>query len=214
MEAEIVRTADVFISVFNNIGIFVFAISGAIAAMRKQADLFGVAVLAIVAACCGGIIRDVLIGALPPDNLRVWQPVAISLCSAAVSIAFYPYIEKQFNNPVLVFDALGLGLFTVLGVEKALFFGMGPLWAVLLGITTAVGGGMVRDMLLAQIPQILQKEIYATASLVGGIITVSGHLWPVFPTMYTMTLGAVACTSLRLLALRYKWKVPVPNVRQ
>ena len=214
MESQLIQTADAFLVALNYIGIFVFAISGAVAAMHKRADLFGVVVLAIVASSCGGILRDVLIGSLPPDNIRAWQPVAIAIFASFVTIIFYPYVVKQFNNPVLVFDAFGLGLFTVLGVDKALAFGIGPLWAVLLGMITAVGGGMLRDMLLAQAPQILHKEIYATASVLGGIIVVLGYTWPIIWTSYTMVLGAVACTSLRLLALKYKWQAPVPGVRQ
>lgn len=206
--------AQLLLTLFNDLGIFVFAISGASAGLRKQADLFGVAVLAIVAACCGGIIRDVLIGALPPENIMAWQPVAISLAAAAATVIFYPRLAERFNNPVQMFDAFGLGLFTVIGVEKALAFGIGPLWAVLLGMITAVGGGMMRDILLSHVPQVLRTEIYATASLAGGAIAVAGHIWPVLPTSYTMILGAAVCIALRCLSMKYKWKVPTPRVQR
>lgn len=212
MGLDVSRNAEMLLTVFNYLGIFVFAISGAAAGLRKRADLFGIAVLAFAAACCGGILRDVLIGALPPENIRSWQPVAMSLAAAAVTVQFYPYLAERFNNPVLVFDAFGLGLFTVIGVEKALLFGIGPLWAVLLGMLTAIGGGIVRDILLAQVPQVLRTEIYATASIAGGSIAVAGHIWPVVPAHYTMLLGAAVCIILRCLAIRFHWKVPAPRV--
>lgn len=211
METQLARNADILLDIFNYLGIFVFAISGAAAGIRKHADLFGIAVLAFAASCCGGILRDVLIGALPPENIRAWQPVVTSFAAAAATIAFYPYLAERFNNPVQVFDAFGLGLFSVLGAEKALFFGIGPIWAVFLGMITAVGGGMVRDILLANVPQVLRNEVYATASLAGAGIAVAGQIWPVVPTHYTMILGAVVCIVWRCLAIRYKWHIPKPR---
>lgn len=212
MHMPLHHNIDLLLTVFNYLGIFVFAISGAAAGLRRHADLFGIAVLAFAAACCGGILRDVLIGSLPPENILTWQPVAISLAAAAVTVVFYPYLAERFSNPVQVFDAFGLGLFTVIGAEKALQFGIGPLWAVLLGMITAIGGGMVRDILLAHVPQVLRSEVYATASLAGGSIAVAGRLWPVIPTEYTMILGAAVCIGLRCLAIRHNWKVPAPRI--
>lgn len=205
---------EILLSVFNYIGIFAFAISGAAAGLRKSADLFGIAVLAFAAACCGGILRDVLIGSLPPENILSLQPVITSLVAAAFTVLFYSQLVERFNNPVLIFDAIGLGLFSVIGAEKALAFGIGPLWAVLLGMITAVGGGMVRDILLAQVPQVLRTEIYATASIVGGSIAVAGYIWPIVPVQYTMILGAAVCIILRCLAIKKNWKVPVPRIPQ
>lgn len=204
--------AETLLTIFNYLGLFVFAISGAAAGMRKRTDLFGIAVLAFAASCCGGIIRDVLIGSLPPDNILSWQPVATSLLAAAATVLFYSQLVERLNNPVQVFDAIGLGLFTVLGAEKALAFGIGPVWAVLLGMVTAIGGGVVRDILLANIPQVLRGEIYATASIAGGAIAVAGYIWPLVPVQYTMVLGAAVCIILRCLTIKYHWKIPVPRI--
>ena len=214
LQGHILPNIDTLLHVFNYLGIFVFAISGAAAGLRKHADLFGIAVLAFAASCCGGILRDLLIGALPPENILLWQPLATSLAAAAATVVLYPYLAEKFTNPVLVFDAFGLGLFTVIGAEKALMHGIGPVGAVLLGMITAVGGGMVRDILLSHVPQVLRTEVYATASLAGGVIAVAGQLWPVIPTAYTMILGAAVCITLRCLAIRYKWKIPVPRISQ
>lgn len=203
---------DILLTVFNYLGLFVFAISGAAAGMRKRADLFGIAVLAFAASCCGGIIRDLLIGSIPPDNITAWQPVVTSMVAALATVLFYPQLVERLNNPVQVFDAIGLGLFTVIGAEKALSFGIGPLWAVLLGMITAIGGGMLRDILLANVPQVLRGEIYATASILGGSIAVAGHIWPVVPVEYSMILGAGVCIALRCLTIKYHWQVPVPKI--
>ena len=214
MSDELHHSADILLTVFNYLGIFVFAISGAAAGMRKEADLFGIAVLAFAAACCGGILRDLLIGSIPPDNILAWQPVATSLAAAAATILFYPQLVERFNNPVLVFDAFGLGLFSVLGAEKALSMGIGPVWAVLLGMITAIGGGVVRDVLVANIPQVLRGEIYATASIAGASIAVVGQIWPIVPVQYTMALGAAVCIILRCFTIKYGWKVPSPRIRR
>ena len=212
MRFNFMQSAEVILAAFNIMGVFVFAISGAAAGMRKHADLFGIGVLAFASSCCGGILRDLLIGALPPENILSLQPIITSLAAAAITVFFYPRLVVRFSNPVLVFDAFGLGLFTVTGAEKALLYGIGPLWAVLLGMLTAIGGGVVRDILLSRVPQVLRTELYATAAIIGGSIAVAGHLWPVIPTSYTMAFGAVVCVVLRCLAIKYNWKIPVPRI--
>ena len=208
MTSEAVFDPEFLLSVYNYLGIFVFAISGAVAGIRRRADLFGIAVLAFAASCCGGIMRDLLIGAVPPENIRSWQPLAVSFAAAVATMFFYPIFSKKLSNPVQVFDAFGLGLFTVIGAEKALFFGICPVWAVLLGVITGIGGGMVRDILLAKVPGVLRTEIYATASLVGAVIAVAGREWPIVPPAYSMILGAAVCIIMRCLAIRYQWQVP------
>lgn len=204
-----IPTPALLLDIFNYIGIFVFAISGAVAGIKKRADLFGVTVLAFAASCCGGILRDLLIGAVPPENIRSWEPLAVSFAAGVFTFFFFPLLVKRLNNPVQVFDAFGLGLFTVLGADKALLYGITPVWAMLLGVITGVGGGMLRDMLLARVPTVLRTEIYATASMAGAAIMVGGRLWPVVAPEYSMILGAVVCITLRCLALRYKWQIPV-----
>ncbi len=214
MVQDINAIEEALLSIFNYLGLFVFAISGAAAGIRRQTDLFGIAVLAFSAACFGGIIRDVLIGSLPPANIMSWEPLATSLLATAATVFFYSYLAEKLNNPVQVFDAFGLGLFTVIGVEKALVYGVGPVWAVVLGMITAVGGGMVRDILLAHVPMVLRGEIYATASIAGGSIAVAGYIWPVIPPQYTMILGAAVCIVLRCLTIKYHWTIPTVRVRK
>lgn len=205
---------DLLLTVFNFIGIFAFAISGAVAGVKRRADLFGVAVLAFAASCCGGIMRDLLIGAVPPDNIQSWEPLAVSLAATMVTVLFFRQITERLNNPVQLFDAFGLGLFTVLGADKALVFGIGPVWAVLLGVITGVGGGMVRDILLARVPNVLRTEIYATASLAGGAIVVGARVWNLLPPSYAMIAGASFCIILRCLALHYRWQIPVIRFKE
>jgi len=208
-EETMTNLPDFLLNLFNYIGIFVFSISGALAGVKCRADFFGIAVLSFAASCCGGILRDVLIGSLPPENICSWKPLAISLAAAVLTFFFFPLLVKRLNNPVQIFDAFGLGLFTVLGADKAITCGIIPVWAVMLGMITGVGGGVVRDMLLAQVPVILQRDIYATASLAGAAIVVAGRLWPVAPPEYSMILGALVCIGLRCLSMRYRWQIPV-----
>lgn len=200
---------ELLLSLLNDVGIFAFGISGAVAALRRRTDLFGAAVLGFAAACSGGIIRDILIGSLPPDNILSWKPLVISSAAVLVTIVFYPSITNRLRNPVQVFDAVGLGLFAVLGAEKALAFHVGPLWAVLLGVTTSIGGGVVRDVLLARVPGVLRSEIYATAALVGASILVLGKYFSLWPDSYGILFGAGACMLIRLLALYFGWQLPV-----
>src|SRR5947208_6647050 len=128
-------------------GTLVFALSGATAGVKHRLDLFGVLVLSFAAGNSGGIARDVMIGAHPPAAIRDWRYIAVSMLAGLITFYWYRTINK-LSSPVLVFDAAGLGLFAVAGVSKALAFHAGPVAAVLLGMLTAIGGGMVRDVLV------------------------------------------------------------------
>lgn len=204
---------DTIVAIFNYFAIFVAAISGATAGMKKKVDLFGVSVLAFVTACSGGILRDLLIGDLPPDNIKSSLPLAVSLAGGFFAFVFFPYVQGFLQRPVLWFDALGLGLFTALGANKAIAFDISPVWAVLLGVITGIGGGVARDIMLARIPLVLHAEIYATASLVGGAVIVGGHYIPWIRPEYAMVLGAAICILLRCLALHYNWNIPaIPSI--
>jgi uncharacterized membrane protein YeiH len=132
-------------------GTFVFAISGATAAKQRNLDLFGIIAVAFVVACGGGIIRDVCIGAVPPAGLSNWRYLAASIVAAAMTVLAYPLV-RRLEHPVLWFDAIGLGLFAVSGAHKALAYGHNAEVAILLGMGTAVGGGTLRDILLARVP--------------------------------------------------------------
>ena len=188
-------------------GTFAFAISGATEGVRRRLDLFGVLVLSFVAATAGGIARDVLIGATPPLAFSDWRYGAASLL-AGMLVFYQGRVVERLRNPVQLFDAAGLGLFAVIGAEKALQYGAGPLAALLLGMLAGIGGGMARDILVAKVPSVLQRELYAVAALLASAIVVAGT-WLALPMPLLMTVGAAACFGLRFLAIRRGWQLPV-----
>jgi uncharacterized membrane protein YeiH len=188
-------------------GAFVFAISGAAAARQRGLDLFGICAIAFTVACGGGIIRDLCIGAIPPEGLTNWRYLVAAVVAAGMTIAFYPLV-RRLNHPVLFFDALGLALFAVTGAQKSLAYGHNAEVAILLGVTTAVGGGVLRDVLLNRVPVILEKEIYASAALTGAVIVVLGQQLSWLPGDWTSVLALIVSFVLRLLALRYRWNLP------
>lgn len=188
------------------LGTFVFALSGATLGARRQLDLFGVLVLSFAAATSGGLARDLIIGAVPPAALADWRYVGVS-CLAGL-ITFYRYETiTRFNNPVQIFDAMGLALFAVAGAWKSLSFGIGPIGSVLLGMLTGIGGGIARDLLVAEVPRVLRSELYAVAALAGASVVVIGA-WLQLPTVPLLIAGAVLCFVLRFMAIRYGWHLP------
>jgi uncharacterized membrane protein YeiH len=189
-------------------GTFAFAISGAVAARERGLDLFGIAALAFTVACGGGIIRDLCIGAIPPAGLKNWQYLVVAIVATALTVGLYN-IVKRLKRPVLLFDTVGLSLFAVTGAQKALAYGNNGEVAVLLGITTAVGGGVLRDILLNRVPVILEKEIYASAALIGASIVVVGNYFALISGEVLSIIALSACFTLRMLALRYHWNLPV-----
>ena len=196
------------LQLFDLVGIFVFALSGGVLAVRHRLDLFGVLVLACVTAVTGGIVRDVMIGAIPPASLADWRYLATAMAAGVATFFWHGTIERM-HNPVLVFDAAGLALFAVLGTGKALAYGLSPFAATLLGIITGIGGGIARDLLVARTPVVLQQtELYAVAALVGGGIVAIAHAsdWPPAPAMI---VGALLCFGLRFGAIRRGWRLPV-----
>lgn len=188
-------------------GTFVFAISGAAAAVKHRLDIFGALVLSLVAASAGGIVRDVLIGAVPPAALQDWRYVAVALVAGVVVLVRHSAVER-LRNPVQLFDAAGLALFAVAGANKALVFHLGPVPAALLGMLSGIGGGVVRDLLVAEVPAVLHAEIYAVAALAGAGVVVVGS-WLGMPSSVATTTGALLCFGLRMLALRRGWRLPV-----
>lgn len=139
-------------------GTFVFALAGATAGARRQLDIFGVLVLAFAAACSGGILRDVLIGAVPPAAISDWRYLTTSVVAGIIAFHWLPTIERM-SHPVRVFDAAGLALFAVAGAQKALAYELNAVMAALLGMLTGIGGGVARDVLLAQIPIVLRSDL-------------------------------------------------------
>src|SRR5579884_4221884 len=188
-------------------GTFVFALSGAVAGVKNRLDLFGVLVLSFAAGNAGGITRDVMIGAIPPAALSDWRYVAVSILAGLITFWWYRTINR-LSSPVLVFDAAGLALFAVSGAGKALAFHAGPVAATLLGMLTGIGGGMVRDVLVREIPSVLCRELYAVAALIGAAVVVIGRMLHL-PSSAAAAAGAVLCFGLRFMAMRHGWQLPV-----
>lgn len=201
---ELLRT---LVLVLDLCGTFAFALSGAMAGVRRRLDLFGVLVLSFAAATFGGIARDLLIGAVPPAALQDWRYLAVSL-SAGTIVFFWSSLIEKLRNPVRMLDAVGLAMFAVAGAEKALAFGLSPAMAALLGMLTGIGGGVARDLLLAEIPAVLRSDLYAVAALLGAGIVAGGSLLNL-PVLITALAGGLACFSLRAAAIRRGWQLPV-----
>ena len=187
-------------------GTAVFAISGAAVGVRHQLDVFGVCVLAFIAGSAGGMIRDVLIGAVPPAALSEWRYASVCVLAAIITFWRHPRIER-LRLPILVFDAAGLGLFAVAGTQKALAFGLGPFASALLGMLTGIGGGVLRDVLVREIPTVLRSDLYALAALAGSSVVVAGEVLG-WPAAVTTPGGAALCFVVRLVAIRRRWSLP------
>jgi uncharacterized membrane protein YeiH len=200
------KSASTIYTVLDLLGTFVFALSGAVAARQKQLDIFGIFSLAFSVACGGGIIRDLCIGAVPPAGLTNWLYLVMVLAATILTIGFYRVVNF-LNQPVLLFDALGLSVFAVTGAHKAIAFGHNYEVAVLLGIVTAVGGGVIRDILLNRIPVILTREIYASAAMIGAMIVVCGDYLH-YPKELVSVVAIMCCFSLRFLSLHFHWNLP------
>jgi uncharacterized membrane protein YeiH len=191
------------------VGIFVFAISGGLVAVRKDLDLFGVLVLAGTTGLGGGFLRDVLIGATPPAALADWRYLLVPAAAGLVTFRFHPVVGR-LERGVNVFDAFGLALFCVTGALKAAEYGLGPLPAALMGMVTGIGGGMARDLLTGRVPLVFRGELYATPALTGAAIAVVGDQLGT-PVIVSALLGAVVCLGWRLLAIRRDWRAPRPR---
>jgi len=197
--------------VLDLLGTFVFALSGGAAGVRRQLDMFGLFVVSFAAGNLGGVIRDLLIGSIPPAAIQDWRYAAVSLLAGVAAFLWYPAIRKRHRH-ILVLDAAGLALFAVSGTQKALDFGMNPLTAPLLGMLTGIGGGIVRDLLVGEVPWVLRSELYAVAALAGALVIVAGHLLSLPATLAT-AVGAALCFGLRLLAIRRGWTLPVAGTQ-
>ena len=191
------------------IGTFVFALSGAIVGIRQRLDIFGVLVLAFAASSAGGIMRDVLIGSVPPAAIGDWRYLIASLVAGLLIFLWFPrYLQSsRVQYLILMFDAAGLGLFAVTGTQKALGYGLNPIMAPLLGMLSGIGGGMLRDVLVAEIPTVLRSDLYAVAALAGAVVVVIGEQLGI-PASSAAIVGAAICFCLRLLAIHRGWHLP------
>jgi uncharacterized membrane protein YeiH len=190
------------------LGIFVFAISGALVAVRKDLDLFAVLVLAATTGLGGGFARDVLIGAVPPAALADWRYLLVPAAAGLVTFQFHPALGRA-ERVVTVLDAAGLSLFCVTGALKALAFGLGPVPAALMGMLTGIGGGMLRDVLAGRVPLVFRGELYATPALVGATIAVVGQEAGL-RTAVVAGPAAIVCFGWRVIAVRRGWNAPRP----
>lgn len=190
------------------IGIFVFAISGALLAVRKNVDVFGMAVLAEVTALGGGLFRDLVIGAVPPAAFTDLGYFLTPLLATLLVFFLHPQVER-IQGAVNVFDAAGLGLFCVAGTIKAYEYGLGLTASAGLGLTTAVGGGVLRDVLANEVPSLLRwdRDLYAVPAIVGSALAA---LCIRYDALNPVTSGLAVITAfvLRLLAMRYHWRAP------
>lgn len=188
-------------------GTFLFGIEGAAAAIRGNLDLLGMMVLAFSTALAGGVVRDLLIGAVPPESIKNWRYVATAFTAAVLTFFFYRMVQAFPATLLMVLDAGGLALFAVAGTEKALEYGIHPFMAALLGTITGVGGGTIRDIFLAHVPRVLQSDIYATAALAGAVVLIVTRRIGAPPTAAACA-GGGCCFALRVVAATWHWNLP------
>jgi uncharacterized membrane protein YeiH len=200
---------DPILVVLDLLGIFVFAISGALVSVRKQYDVFGVLVLAGATGLGGGFLRDVLIDATPPAALEDWRYLVVPVVAGLVTFWFHPAVGRM-ERFVNIFDAFGLALFCVAGALKAVDFGLGPVPAALMGMVTGIGGGMIRDLLAGRVPVIFRGELYATPALAGAVVAAVLHHYDQ-PVLLAAVGGGALCLVWRLLAIRHAWTAPMPR---
>lgn len=199
-------TTEFLFSILDILGTFVFAISGAEAAKERELDLFGTIIIAFLTACGGGIIRDLCLGITPPVGISHWPYFALTLLATFAVALFHRYITK-LKYPVLLFDALGLSMFAVAGTQKSLFMGQNYEVALILGVLSAVGGGIIRETLLGRIPVVLRKEVYGSAALIGSSIVIIFHYFNLDSSLGAW-LGITTCFVIRYLSIKKKWNIP------
>ncbi len=190
-------------------GVFVFALAGALAAVRARLDVIGLVVVAMVSSIGGGLVRDVLLGTEPPLALRDWRYLAVPTAAAALAWGLHPRLER-LRRSVRVADAFGLGFFSVSGTATALTAGLAPPQACLLGVLTGVGGGVIRDVLLREVPLVLSDgQFYAVSALAGALLVAVTWELEVYG-LAAAAAGVALVVVLRLLTLRLRWHMPVP----
>jgi uncharacterized membrane protein YeiH len=204
---------DVFILVLEIIGTVAFAVSGAMTGLKKRMDVFGVAILGLTTAVGGGILRDLILGITPPRTFQNPLYAVISILTALV--IFIPFVHRWlkrnlplYEKVLIVMDALGLGIFTVVGIRVAFTVspGFSGFLLIFVGVVTGVGGGILRDVLAGDTPYIFVKHIYAVASIIGAVVCVV--LWRFVDSLWAILAGTVSIVVIRLLSARFKWNLP------
>lgn len=197
---------DVLIILFDYLGTFAFAVSGGLAAAEKKLDLFGALFLGFVTAIGGGTTRDMMIGNTPVSWLQ--DPAYFYIIVVAVSLTcLFTKTILRFSKALFFFDTIGISVFTIIGIQKGVHAGIHPPLAVMMGILTAVMGGIIRDVLCNEIPLIFHKEIYATACLAGGVLFVLFVFLNV-PEPFTALIAAGVIFTIRSLSVRKGWELP------
>ena len=199
--------ADVFIYILDLFGTMAFAVTGAFKAIENKSDIVGIIILATITGVAGGTIRDIILGRLPPNSIIDPAYVVITVITGVVLFFLYSRLKKHWNV-FLKFDAIGLGVFTVIGATFAYnLFGLNFLAIALAGMLTAVGGGILRDVFVNQIPIVFVKELYASASFIGAVVFY--FLLAGGADLYVASIaGIVIVTGLRLVAMKYNWNLP------
>ena len=204
---------EVIFLVFELIGTIAFAVSGALTGIRKRMDLLGVCVLGSVTAVGGGVIRDIILGITPPKTFQ--DPIYLAVAIITSIICFLPAVQRFLNKQVyiasqlmLIMDSIGLGIFTVVGIQTAQL--QSPDYSIFLlvfvGVITGTGGGILRDVLAAEQPYIFIKHFYASASIIGALLC--SVMWPWFQPAVSIGVGTLVIVLLRLFAAKYRWKLP------
>lgn len=198
---------DFLLLLIDLLGVFVFAVEGAMAGIRAELDLLGVLVVSFATALGGGMIRDVLIGAIPPNSVRDWRYPATAFLGGTAVFFFYQFFQEIPSQLMITLDAMGLALCAIAGAGKAIEFGINPMLSILMGAVTGVGGGTIRDILLNRVPGVLQSDVYAAAALAGALVVVIGLKLKI-PRGAVMTAGAAVCFALRMVAVWRHWNLP------
>jgi uncharacterized membrane protein YeiH len=195
-----------------NLGTASFAISGALAALNKRLDVFGVLILTFATAIGGGTIRDILIGNTPVAWMKDQQAIAVIFGSYLITLFFRKYLQ-YFPRTLAIFDAIGLGFATVVGLQKGLEAGLNPSVCIALGMITGCFGGVLRDVLLNEIPLVFQKDIYASASLLGGALFFVLNAFEMLAPL-SASISVAVVVGIRLAAMHWKWDLPSPGVKK
>lgn len=207
---------DSFVFVLEIVSIVAFAISGVLVAMKKKMDLFGTITLGVVTSVGGGVIRDIILGRIPPAMFI--QPIYAIVAFITATVFAIPSVRRflvknhtLYNKLLFLLDTLGLGIFTVVGINIAFseFPDGSTFLAVFVGVVSGVGGGVIRDLFAGNIPSIFVKHIYAVASIVGALVAVL--LWGIVGKFYAMLIGLAVIIIIRILSAHYHWNIPVSD---
>jgi uncharacterized membrane protein YeiH len=199
-----------YITILDLLGIFAFAISGALSAAEKKYDVFGVFFVAFITALGGGTTRDLLLGITPVTWMLDYSYIIVVIVAVIFAFVFYQNILK-WRKTLFIFDSVGLGVFTILGMEKALNAGVGWFFAVLMGVVSAVLGGVFRDTFNNDVPLILRKEVYATACFIGAFI-LSGLHYLGFQNEWTIPITILVIIAIRIVSVKYQLSLPAINI--